>query len=95
MLLSLKVLLFPISVKTTAATAMVYYHKYCDVMKDNIMSEKIVLCSAILFLAGKSTENIRGIRGVVNVVRHLYGFAPDSLELRQVLLFISELLHQY
>ena len=93
-LLSLKALSSPLSVKTTAATAMAYYHKYCDVMKDNIMSEKIVLCSAILFLAGKSTENIRGIRGVVNVVRHLYGFAPDSLQLRQVLFFLSEHLYQ-
>lgn len=49
----------------------------------NIPNE-IILCSAILFLSGKSTENIRGIRAVLNVVRCLFGFEPDVLGLREV-----------
>ena len=67
---------------------MAYFHKYCEVMKAKLPLTKrtdvIVLTSAILFLAGKSSENIRGTRGVLNVVRHLHGLSPESLELRQV-----------
>ena len=67
---------------------MAYHHTYCEVMKSKVtpksIEERVVHCSAILFLAGKATENIRGIRGVLNVVRHLCGLKPDSLELRKV-----------
>ena len=43
---------------------------------------KINMLTAILFLAGKSTENIRRIREVLNVVRYLYGgHRPDDLSL--------------
>ena len=72
----------------TAATAITYRHKYNVVMKSKRPPENvydsIMLCSAILFLAGKSTENIRRIREVLNVVRHLYGFKSEMLELRKV-----------
>lgn len=82
-------ILFPIIPKVTAATAITYRHKYNGVMKSKRPSENtydsIMLCSAILFLAGKSTENIRRIREVLNVVRHLYGFKSELLELRKVI----------
>jgi hypothetical protein len=86
---ALRLTLFPVITKVTAATAITYRHKYNGVMKLNRPSENtydsIMLCSAILFLAGKSTENIRRIREVLNVVRHLYGFKSEMLELRKVI----------
>ena len=80
---------------TTAATALVYWHRFCDYAesKDSTLcgslivsseNDRIVLCSAILFLAGKATENIRRIREVVNVVRLMFGHKPEDFELTEV-----------
>ena len=67
---------------------MIYCHKYSIVAESaqrlELVDEKIILCTAILFLAGKSTENIRRIREVLNVVRHLHGLKSELLELKEV-----------
>ena len=67
---------------------MIYCHKYSIVtesaLKLDVVEEKIILCTAILFLAGKSTENIRRIREVLNVVRYLHGLKSEQLELKEV-----------
>jgi hypothetical protein len=69
---------------------MSYFHKYNELMASKVVmkntADQIILCSAILFLAGKATENIRRIREVLNVVRHLNGLNAESLSLRQVIL---------
>lgn len=74
--------------QTTAATAMSYYHKHNQVMALKTshfeISDQIILCSAILFLAGKATERIRRIREVLNVVRYFYGFESNLLDLKEV-----------
>lgn len=57
--------------------------------KLEVIDEKIILCTAILFLAGKSTENIRRIREVLNVVRYLHGLKSELLELKDVRPFIT------
>lgn len=72
---------------------MIYCHKYSIVagsaQKLEVIDEKIILCTAILFLAGKSTENIRRIREVLNVVRYLHGLKSELLELKDVRPFIT------
>ena len=72
---------------------MIYCHKYSIVagsaQKLELIDEKIILCTAILFLAGKSTENIRRIREVLNVVRYLHGLKSELLELKDVRPFIT------
>ena len=81
-----KALRFPIQ---TTATALVYYHRYCDFCEQQNRpvstlptKTKSNLFTAILFLAGKATENIRRIREVLNVVRYLHsGSRPEELAL--------------
>jgi hypothetical protein len=69
---------------------MSYYHKHNQVMSlktsHGNISDQIILCSAILFLAGKATERIRRIREVLNVVRFFYGFQSNLLDLKEVFL---------
>lgn len=82
-----KALRFPIQ---TTATALTYYHRYCNFCEQQQRPVSILptiaktnLFIAILFLAGKVTENIRRIREVLNVVRYLYsGYRPEELALR-------------
>jgi hypothetical protein len=82
-----RALRFPVQ---ATATALVYYHKYCTFCEQQHKpvsslptSSKTNLFIAILFLAGKATENIRRIREVLNVVRFLYGGnRPEELGLR-------------
>jgi hypothetical protein len=87
-----KALKFPC---TTAATALIYWHRFCDyatsgdnterqAVKLSSETDHIILCSAILFLAGKATEYIRRIREVVNVVRLLFGYKPEEFDLNEV-----------
>ena len=75
---------------------MIYCHKYSTVtesaQKQESIDEKIIICAAILFLAGKSTENIRRIREVLNVVRHLFGLKSELLELKEVTFICLSLL---
>jgi hypothetical protein len=91
-----KALKFPC---TTAATALIYWHRFsdyaaggdtnCQVLKLSSETDHIILCSAILFLAGKATEYIRRIREVVNVVRLLFGYKPEEFDLNEVRTTVS------
>jgi hypothetical protein len=67
---------------------MSYYHKHNQVIALKTshvdIPDQIILCSAILFLAGKATEKIRRIREVLNVVRYFYGFESNLLDLKEV-----------
>jgi hypothetical protein len=87
-----KALKFPC---TTAATSLVYWHRFCEYMDNGSLqsnkgvspsteSDHIILCSSILFLAGKATECIRRIREVVNVVRLLFGHKPEDFCISEV-----------
>jgi hypothetical protein len=71
--------------KTTAATAATYLHHSLKDEKDfSDAAESVVLSSALLFLAGKSTENIRRIRDVLNAVRHHHKFDIKALNVSEV-----------
>lgn len=83
---SSKALKFPC---TTAAISLIYWHRFCDYsnndsIKEASESNDIVVCSSILFLAGKATEHIRRIREVMNVVRFLFAHRDDSFGIAEV-----------
>jgi len=66
---------------TTASICVVIFHRYVDFKgMDKLLSDdRVVLCSAVLFLGSKVDEDCRPLRDVINVVYRLFNNEISSL----------------
>ena len=78
-------------VQVAAALSMTYLHRYeqlYETKEAELNLENKILCVAVIFLGCKTTENLRSIRDVFNVVFRTADEHITVMELDKVSLFI-------